>query len=90
MWPVSNWHGSVMFKAVLFEAQGGENRFPAAPLALLSWFKSVTKGLGRVWAFRNSQVKLAGVNKLALSKLPQRNFHTEYKAFWISQCPKYF
>ena len=48
MWLVSNWHGSVMVKAVLFEAQGGENRFAAKPLALLSWFKSVTKGLGIV------------------------------------------
>ena len=45
-----------MVKAVLFEAeaQGGENRFPAGPLAHLSWFKSVMKGLGRAWTFRNS------------------------------------
>ena len=48
MWPVSNWHGSVMVKAVLFETQGGENRFPAGPAALLSWFKSVTEGLDTV------------------------------------------
>ena len=35
-----------MVKAVVFEAQGGENRFPASPLALLSWFQSGRKGLG--------------------------------------------
>ena len=36
-----------MVKAVVFEAQGDENnRFPAAPLALLSWFQSGRKGLG--------------------------------------------
>ena len=46
--PFSNWHGGVMLKAVVFEARGGEGRFPAGPVALLSWFKSVTKGLGRV------------------------------------------
>ena len=43
-----------MVKAVAFEAQMDENRFSAGQLSLLSWFKSVTKGLGRVWAFRNS------------------------------------
>ena len=41
-----------MVRAVLFEAQGGENRFLAGPVALLSWFKTVTKGLGRVRAIR--------------------------------------
>ena len=29
MWPVSNWHGGVIVKAALFEAQAGEDRFPA-------------------------------------------------------------
>ena len=48
VWSVSKLHGSVMVKAVLFEGQGGENRFPVGPLAHLSCFKSVTKGLGRV------------------------------------------
>ena len=37
MWPVSNSHGVVMVKAVLFEAQGDEDRFPAGPRALLSF-----------------------------------------------------
>ena len=39
----SNWHGGVMVKAVV---QGGEDRFPAGPRALLSWFQSGRKGLG--------------------------------------------
>ena len=29
-----------MVKAVVHQAQGGEDRFPAGPRALLSWFKS--------------------------------------------------
>ena len=40
MSPVSDWHGGVMVKAVLFEAEGGEARFPAGPRALLRWFES--------------------------------------------------
>ena len=35
-----------MVKAVVYEAQGGEDRFPAGPRALLSWFQSGRKGLG--------------------------------------------
>ena len=38
-----------MVKAVVYEAQGGEDRFPAGPRALLSWFQSAgseEKGLG--------------------------------------------
>ena len=35
-----------MFKAVVRHAQGGEDRFPAGPRALLSWFQSGKKGLG--------------------------------------------
>ena len=46
MWPVSNWHGGVMVKAVLFESQGGEDRFPAGPRAFLSWFQSGRNRLG--------------------------------------------
>ena len=42
----SNWHGGVMVQAVVYEAQGGEDRFPAGPRALLSWFQSGRKGLG--------------------------------------------
>ena len=34
--PVSNWHGGVIVKAVLFEAQGDEDRFPAGPRALFT------------------------------------------------------
>ena len=56
MWPVSNWHGGVIVKAVLFEAQGGEDRFPARPRALLRWFQSGRNRLGRikiVWPVSN-------------------------------------
>ena len=36
-----------MVKAVVYETQGGENRSPAGPRALLSWKKRVEeKGLG--------------------------------------------
>ena len=42
----SNWHGGVMVKAVVHQGQGGEDRFPAGPRALLSWFQSGRKGLG--------------------------------------------
>ena len=35
-----------MVKAVVHQAQGGEDRFPAGPKALLSWFQSGGKGLG--------------------------------------------
>ena len=35
-----------MFKAVVHQAQGGVDRFPARPSALLSWFQSGRKGLG--------------------------------------------
>ena len=34
-----------MVKAVVHQGQGGENRFPAGPKALLSWFQSGRKGL---------------------------------------------
>ena len=35
-----------MVKAVVHQAQRGEDRFPAGPRALLSWFQSGRKGLG--------------------------------------------
>ena len=35
-----------MVKAVVHQAQGGEDRFPAGPRALLSWFQSGREGLG--------------------------------------------
>ena len=35
-----------MVKAVVHQAQGGEDRFPTGPRALLSWFQSGRKGLG--------------------------------------------
>ena len=35
VWLLSNRHGSVMVKAVVYEAQGSEARFPAGPRALL-------------------------------------------------------
>ena len=35
-----------MIKAVVHQAQGGEDRFRAGPRDLLSWFQSVRKGLG--------------------------------------------
>ena len=34
-------------KALSQQAQGGEDRLPAGPRALLSWFQSGRKGLGR-------------------------------------------
>ena len=34
-----------MVKAVMHHAQGGGDRFPAGPRALLSWFPSGRKGL---------------------------------------------
>ena len=38
VWLFSNWDGRVMVKAVVYEAQRGEDRFVAGPRALLSWF----------------------------------------------------
>ena len=46
VWLFSNWHGDVVVKAVVYQVQGGEDRFPAGPRALLSWFQSGRKGLG--------------------------------------------
>ena len=37
-----------MVMAVLFEVQGGEDRFPAGPRALLRWFQRGRNRLGRV------------------------------------------
>ena len=45
VWPFSNWHGGVMVKAVVYQARGGEDRFPAGLKALLSYFQSGRKGL---------------------------------------------
>ena len=56
MWPVNNWHGVVMVKPALFEAQGGEDRLPAGPRALLLWSQSGRNRLGRikkVWPISN-------------------------------------
>ena len=46
VWLFSNWHGSVMVKAVVYEARWGGIRFPAGPRALLSWFQSGRNRLG--------------------------------------------
>ena len=46
VWLFSNWHGSVMVKAVVYEARGGGVRFPAGPRALLSWFQRGRNRLG--------------------------------------------
>ena len=35
-----------MVKAVLYQGQGGEDRFRAGPRALLSWFQGGGGGLG--------------------------------------------
>ena len=43
VWLFGNCHGVVMVKAVVYEAQGGEDRFPAGSRALLSWFQSGRK-----------------------------------------------
>ena len=48
MRPASNWHGGVIVKAVLFEAQGDEDRFLAGPRALLRWFQSGRNRLSRI------------------------------------------
>ena len=48
VWRISNWHGGVMVKAVVYETQGGEYRFPAGPKALLSWFQSGRKRIRKL------------------------------------------
>ena len=45
VWLFSNWPGGLMVKTVVYEAQEGEDRFPAGPRALLNWFQSGRKGL---------------------------------------------
>ena len=45
VWPFGNWHGGVMVKAVVYQARGGEDRFPAGLKALSSYFQSGRKGL---------------------------------------------
>ena len=45
-----------MVKAAVRQAQGGEDRSPAGPRALLSWFQSGRNRLGgmkKVWQFSN-------------------------------------
>ena len=37
-----------MVKAVVYVAQGGDDRFPAGPRALLSWFQSGRKRIRKV------------------------------------------
>ena len=37
-----------MVKAVVYEAQGGEDRFLAGSRALLSWFQSGRKRIGKL------------------------------------------
>ena len=37
-----------MVKAVMYEAQGGEDRFPAGTRALLSWFQSGRKRIRKL------------------------------------------
>ena len=37
-----------MVKAVLFDAQGGEDRIPAGPRAFLRWSQSGRNRLGRI------------------------------------------
>ena len=46
MWLFSNCHVGVMVKAVVYEAQGGEDRFPVGRRAPPSWFQSERKELG--------------------------------------------
>ena len=60
VWLFSNWHGDVMVKAVVHQAQGSADRFPAGPRTLLSWFQSGRKGLGRCNRFEE-------LNKLLLT-----------------------
>ena len=37
-----------MVKAVVHQAQGGEDRFPGGPRALLSWFKTGRKRIRKL------------------------------------------
>ena len=37
-----------MVKVVVYAAQGGEDRFPAGPRALLSWFQSGRKRIRKL------------------------------------------
>ena len=37
-----------MVKAVVYEAQGGEDRFPAGPRERLSWFQSGRKRIRKL------------------------------------------
>ena len=45
VWLFSIWHSGVMVKAVVYEAQGGEDRFPAGPK---STFKLVSEWKKRI------------------------------------------
>ena len=45
-----------MVMAVLFEVQGGEDRFPAWPSALLRWFQRGRNRLGRVKSVAGQQL----------------------------------
>ena len=73
VWLFSNWHGGVMVKAVVHQAQGGEDRFPAGPRALLSWFQSERKELGSCDRFEEFNKQLL----TAYFEVIQRTFFRE-------------
>ena len=47
-----------MVKALVHQTQRGEDRFPAGPRALLGWFQSGRKGLGRCNRFEELNKQL--------------------------------
>ena len=68
VWLFSKWHGGVMVKAVVHQAQGGEDPFPAGPRALLSWFQSGRKGLGSCNRFEKLNKQLLTVANEVIQK----------------------
>ena len=67
-WLFSNWHGGVMVKAAVHQAQGGEDPFPAGPRALLCWFQSGRKGLGSSNRFEKLNKQLLTANFEVIQK----------------------
>ena len=67
-WLFSNWHGGVMVKAAVHQAQGGEDPFPAGPRALSCWFQSGRKGLGSCNRFEKLNKQLLTANFEVIQK----------------------
>ena len=60
-----------MVKAVVHQAQGDEDRFPAVSRALLSWFQSGRKELGSCNRFEE-------LNKYSCQQLISRSFRSTF------------